>query len=60
MIQMFRRVKDCEAGFYEFMRFEGAEGGVAHKLRHFPPGLVGWEEEASGQVVVGLGREWLR
>jgi uncharacterized protein DUF6265 len=47
MMGMFRLVKDDEPGFYEFMTIETADTGVVLKLRHFHPGLIGWEDKES-------------
>jgi hypothetical protein len=62
MVGMFRMVKDGKTVFTELMSFEQRMTGVVFVLRHFHPGLRGWEEKdapleyplaesASGRVV---------
>jgi hypothetical protein len=46
MMGMFRYVKEGKAVFYEFMLIEMSAEGPALKLKHFNPGLIGWEEKA--------------
>ncbi|HVF92169.1 MAG TPA: DUF6265 family protein [Blastocatellia bacterium] len=46
MMGMFRYVKDGKAVFYELMLIEHTTGVPALKLKHFNPGLIGWEEKA--------------
>lgn len=46
MVGTFRFVKEGKARFYEFMLIEQAPEGPVLKLKHFNPGLIGWEEKA--------------
>lgn len=46
MIGMFRQIKDGKAQMYEFLIIEQTAIGPVLRLRHFDPGLVGWEEKA--------------
>lgn len=46
MIGMFRYVKEGKAIFYEFMLIEQTVNGPVLRLKHFNPGLIGWEEKA--------------
>jgi len=46
MIGMFRQIKDGKAQMYEFLTIEQTPTGPVLRLRHFDPGLIGWEEKA--------------
>jgi len=46
MVGTFRFVKDGKARFYEFMLIEQTPDGPVLRLKHFNPGLIGWEEKA--------------
>lgn len=46
MIGMFREIKNGKAQMYEFLTIEQTATGLVLRLRHFDPGLVGWEEKA--------------
>jgi hypothetical protein len=46
MIGMFRQIKNGKAQMYEFLTIEQTGAGPVLRLRHFDPGLVGWEEKA--------------
>lgn len=46
MVGTFRFVKDDSAHFYEFMLIEQTNKGLVLRLKHFNPGLIGWEEKA--------------
>lgn len=46
MIGMFRQIKNGKAQMYEFLTIEQTASGPILRLRHFDPGLVGWEEKA--------------
>jgi len=46
MIGMFRQIKNGKAQMYEFLTIEQTPTGPVLRLRHFDPGLVGWEEKA--------------
>ena len=46
MMGMFRFVKDGKPRFYEFMTLEETGAGLELRIKHFHPGLVGWEEKA--------------
>ena len=50
MMGMFRFVKDGSAKFYEFLLIEQTSTGLALKLRHFEPGLIGWEDKTDPYV----------
>jgi hypothetical protein len=43
MLGMFRMLREGQPLFYELMAIEGGDGGPALRLKHFDPGLVGWE-----------------
>jgi hypothetical protein len=45
MMCMFRQVKDGKAVFYEMLLIETTPDGLVMRLKHFNPGLVGWEEK---------------
>jgi hypothetical protein len=45
MMCMFRWVDGDEVRFYEFVTIEEEEDGVRLRIKHFNPGLVGWEEK---------------
>lgn len=46
MTGMFRWIKDGRVQMYEFLAIEsGPEGRPVLLLKHFHPGLVGWEEK---------------
>jgi hypothetical protein len=45
MLGMFRWHRGSEPRFYELLSIEPDEtGGVVFRIKHFDPGLVGWEE----------------
>ena len=44
MIGMFRMVKQEKPVFYEFMTLGLEDNGFILKIKHFSPGLIGWEE----------------
>lgn len=46
MIGMFRQIKNGKAQMYEFLTIEQTPSGLVLRLKHFDPGLVGWEEKA--------------
>jgi hypothetical protein len=46
MMGMFRYTKDGRAVFYEFLLIEQTATGPVLRLKHFNPGLIGWEEKA--------------
>jgi hypothetical protein len=46
MVGTFRFVKDDSAHFYEFMLIEQTNKGLVLRLKHFNPGLIGWEDKA--------------
>ena len=46
MIGMFRQIKNGKAQMYEFLTIEQTPAGPVLRLKHFDPGLVGWEEKA--------------
>ena len=46
MIGMFREIRNGKAQMYEFLTIEQTATGPILRLRHFDPGLVGWEEKA--------------
>jgi hypothetical protein len=45
MMGMFRYMEGGTVKFYEFMVIEATSAGPVLRLRHFDPGLVGWEEK---------------
>lgn len=45
MMGMFRYMENGKVQFYEFMVIEAAPSGPVLHLRHFDPGLTGWEEK---------------
>jgi Domain of unknown function (DUF6265) len=46
MVGTFRFVKTGKARFYELMLIEQTAEGPMLRLKHFNPGLIGWEEKA--------------
>jgi hypothetical protein len=46
MLGTFRLVKDGAPVFYELLVLSREDGRVVMRLKHFDPGLVGWEEKA--------------
>jgi hypothetical protein len=46
MIGMFREIKQGKVQMYEFLTIEQTATGPILRLKHFDPGLVGWEEKA--------------
>lgn len=46
MMGMFRYTKGGKAVFYEFLLIEQTVTGPVMRLKHFNPGLIGWEEKA--------------
>jgi hypothetical protein len=46
MMGMFRLIQAGEVVFYEFMTITRTESGTVLRIKHFDPGLVGWEEKA--------------
>jgi hypothetical protein len=46
MVGTFRFVKEGKARFYEMMLIEQTPEGPVLRLKHFNPGLIGWEEKA--------------
>ena len=45
MMGMFRWVKESGVFFYEFMTIEQTKEGLILRIKHFNPGLIGWEEK---------------
>jgi Domain of unknown function (DUF6265) len=45
MMGMFRYMEGGAVKFYEFMVIEATATGPVLRLRHFDPGLVGWEDK---------------
>lgn len=45
MIGMFRLIGDGQPRFYEFMSIELGDTGPVMRIKHFDPGLRGWEEK---------------
>ena len=45
MMSMFRWLRDDAVRFYELMTLEPEGNGVLLRIKHFSPGLVGWEEK---------------
>ena len=50
MMGMFRLVQEGKVVFYEFMSIEQEDHGPVLRIKHFNPGLVGWEEKADSVV----------
>src|ERR1700704_4008724 len=46
MMGVYRYIKDGKVQMYEFMAIEQTPEGPVLRLKHFHPGLVGWEEKA--------------
>lgn len=44
MVGMFRWLHDEAPRFYELLTVEPEGDGLAWRIKHFDPGLVGWEE----------------
>lgn len=45
MMGMFRWIQNDQVRFYEFMTIEQEAHGVVLRIKHFNPGLIGWEEK---------------
>lgn len=45
MMGMFRWQKEGQVWFYELLTLEPHEGQVMMRIKHFNPGLKGWEEK---------------
>lgn len=45
MMGMFRLIQGGKVVFYEFMTFARESSGLTLRIKHFDPGLVGWEEK---------------
>ena len=45
MLGMFRWHRDGEPRFYELMSIEPDDARIVFRIKHFAPGLVGWEEK---------------
>ena len=45
MVGMYRYVRNGKATMYEILLIEQTSGGPVLRLRHFKPGLVGWEDK---------------
>lgn len=58
MVGLFRLVKDGKAIFYELMTIVEEKQSLVMKLKHFGPGLNGWEEknESESFPLVKIGR----
>lgn len=56
LMAMFRWLKDGRVRFYEFMSIEPEDERVMLRIKHFYPGLKGWEEkeEAAEFLLVQL------
>lgn len=50
MMGMFRLVQDGKVVFYEFMTLTQEESGPVLRIKHFDPGLEGWEEKNESVV----------
>jgi len=50
MMGMFRLIQAGEVVFYEFMTLTRDASGTQLRIKHFDPGLVGWEEKADSVV----------
>ena len=45
LMGMFRWLKEGKVFFYEFMTIDRGEEGLVLRIKHFNPGLIGWEEK---------------
>jgi hypothetical protein len=45
MMGMFRWLRGGQVWFYEFLTIEPEGDGLVFRIKHFNPGLVGWEEK---------------
>jgi hypothetical protein len=45
MLGMFRWHRDGQPRFYELMSMEPDDDRLVFRIKHFAPGLVGWEEK---------------
>lgn len=57
MAGLFRWSKGGRVYLYELLTLEEADGGLVLKLKHFGPGLVGWEDKAASVVFDLAGTE---
>jgi len=58
MMCVFKYVKGGQAVFYEMLLIEQTKSGPVMRLKHFNPGLIGWEEkdQAYSYPLIELGR----
>jgi len=54
MIGMFRMLVDGRPRFYEFMSIEPGSSAPVLRIKHFDPGLIGWEDKTESIVFVLL------
>jgi len=45
LMAMFRWLRDGKVRFFELISLEAAGAGLVLRLKHFDPGLQGWEEK---------------
>ncbi|MHC5038037.1 MAG: DUF6265 family protein [Planctomycetota bacterium] len=45
LMGMFRWIKEGRVFFYEFMTIDREADAVTLRIKHFNPGLIGWEEK---------------
>lgn len=50
MVGLFRWLKGGEVYLYELLSFEETADGLVLKIKHFGPGLVGWEEKGEWKL----------
>jgi hypothetical protein len=57
MLGMFRWHRGGQPRFYELLSMEPEDGRLVFRIKHFAPGLVGWEEKDAAVTLdlVGLG-----
>jgi len=50
MMGMFRLIQEDNVVFYEFMTITLGPSGIVLRIKHFDPGLVGWEDKTDSVV----------
>jgi hypothetical protein len=49
---MFRWIRNGKVWFFEFVTLEAEPQGLMYRIKHFHPGLVGWEEKSESVAFV--------
>jgi len=52
LMGMFRWIRNGKVWFFEFVTLEAEPQGLMYRIKHFHPGLVGWEEKSESVAFV--------